>query len=89
MTATQMAPIGPHGGALPAFIQDPARKRLMSPAEFAGEYGFTVSSLAKARLRGDGPPYLKLRERGAIKYRREDVEAWLAEHLRTSTSYTA
>ena len=38
----------------------------------------------KRRLTGDGPPFIKLGSR--VLYRREDVNRWLAERVRQSTS---
>jgi predicted DNA-binding transcriptional regulator AlpA len=42
------------------------------------------SFLKKARVRGDGPPYIKVGRR--VLYNRHDLDAWLASHVRTSTS---
>jgi predicted DNA-binding transcriptional regulator AlpA len=41
------------------------------------------SWLAKARVTGIGPKFVKVG--GAIRYRRSDVDAWLVERTRTST----
>lgn len=38
------------------------------------------SRWAKARLTGDGPPYLKIGH--LVRYRRGDVRAWLESHRR-------
>jgi len=43
-------------------------------------------TLEKFRISGDGPRYVKLG--GAVRYRRCDLEAWLAERLVRSTSET-
>lgn len=43
-----------------------------------------VSSVQKERVRGDGPPFLKLGR--LVRYRPEDVQDWLARHLVRSTS---
>jgi hypothetical protein len=41
----------------------------------------------RARWDGSGTPYVKLGRH--VRYRAEDVEAWIAGALRTSTSDTA
>ncbi len=60
--------------------------KLRSPA--AAEYlGLSASTLAKMRLRGDGPIYAKAGPR-VVVYDRADLESWLAARKRTSTSDT-
>jgi len=62
---------------------EPARK-LRAPE--AAEYlGLSTSTLAKMRLRGDGPPYLKAGRR-IVTYDARDLEAWLDTRRRLSTS---
>jgi len=52
----------------------------------AGPYtGFAVSTLAKMRLRGDGPPYTKAGQRVVI-YNTADIDDWLDANKRQSTS---
>lgn len=41
-------------------------------------------TLERFRITGDGPAYLKLG--GAVRYRRCDLDAWLAARLTRSTS---
>jgi predicted DNA-binding transcriptional regulator AlpA len=43
------------------------------------------STLAKMRLRGDGPPYSKLGAR-LVRYNKGDLDAYLAARARNSTS---
>jgi len=43
------------------------------------------STLAKWRIRGDGPAYAKL-GRKIVLYRLADLDAWLADQVRNSTS---
>jgi len=62
---------------------EPARK--LRAAEAAGYLGLSTSTLAKMRLRGDGPPYLKAGRRIVI-YDARDLEAWLNTRRRQSTS---
>ena len=45
--------------------------------------GLSEKCLAAHRCRGTGPRFLK---RGRVFYFREDLDAWLAEGLRTSTA---
>ena len=46
--------------------------------------GLAESTLAKMRLRGDGPMYVKCGR--AVIYRECDLDAWLASLKRKSTS---
>jgi predicted DNA-binding transcriptional regulator AlpA len=59
-------------------------RKLRAP-EAAGYLGLSTSTLAKMRLRGDGPPYLKAGRRAVI-YDVQDLEAWLGTRRRRSTS---
>jgi predicted DNA-binding transcriptional regulator AlpA len=47
--------------------------------------GLSVSALAKMRMRGDGPPYVKMGRR-VVVYRLSDLSAWMDEHERLSTA---
>jgi len=47
--------------------------------------GLSASTLAKMRLRGDGPPYAKAGPRVVI-YDVRDLDAWLTQRKRRSTS---
>ncbi|MEZ5748706.1 MAG: helix-turn-helix domain-containing protein [Caenibius sp.] len=49
--------------------------------------GISVSSLQKMRVRGGGPPYAKVGNR--VRYRIVDLEAFMAERVRNSTSEAA
>jgi predicted DNA-binding transcriptional regulator AlpA len=54
-------------------------------AEAAARYvGLKRSTLAKMRVRGDGPPYSKAGAR-VVVYDVRDLEAWLHSTRRTST----
>ena len=57
---------------------------VLDATEAAHCLGLSQSTLAKLRLTGNGPAYCKLGRR--VVYRREDLEAWLAENRRRSTS---
>ncbi|MET9617557.1 helix-turn-helix domain-containing protein [Kitasatospora indigofera] len=52
----------------------------LTPAEAAELARVTVQTLANYRYRGIGPAFSKLSpgRSGPIRYRREDVEKWLA-----------
>lgn len=41
-------------------------------------------SLARLRVRGDGPPFIKVGR--SVRYDPRDVDEWLAKQKRTSTS---
>ncbi len=43
------------------------------------------NSVEKMRMRGDGPPFIRVTPR-AIRYRLEDVEKWVTSQARRSTS---
>ncbi len=58
--------------------------KLRPPA--AAEYlGLSASTLAKMRLRGDGPIYSKAGPR-VVDYDLADLESWLTARKRSSTS---
>ena len=64
-------------------MTQPARK-LRAPT--AAEYlGLSASTLAKMRLRGDGPCYAKAGPR-IVVYDVADLDTWLAARKRSSTS---
>lgn len=55
-------------------------------AEQAAQYlNLSTSTLAKMRLRGDGPAYVKLGGH-AVRYRRADLESFVDTNIRRSTS---
>jgi predicted DNA-binding transcriptional regulator AlpA len=60
---------------------------LLSPEQLEAERIGSRSTLAKWRLSGFGPDYLKLGSR--VVYRRRDVDAWLESRKRNSTSQAA
>lgn len=59
-------------------------KRLLSPIEAAERLNVSASTLAKQRVRGDGPKFVKIGSR--VSYRPEDVEAYIESRVRRSTS---
>jgi hypothetical protein len=57
----------------------------MTPAECAAYRNISLSCLNKERIRGDGPPYIKIRSR-LVRYSRRAVDTWNEERTRRSTS---
>lgn len=58
--------------------------RLIKPIEAAHFLGLSQSWLAKLRLTGDGPPYMKVGRQ--VRYSRADLLRWAELSLRHSTS---
>jgi excisionase family DNA binding protein len=56
----------------------------LDTTEAARFTGLSQSTLEKLRLRGGGPPFLKLGR--LVKYRAIDLEAWLDARLMETTS---
>lgn len=57
-------------------------------ADQAAEYlHMSYSNLAKLRVAGKGPQFLKMSptKQGKVLYRREDLDAWLESKVRRST----
>ena len=57
----------------------------LRPKDAAAYLGFSASTLAKMRLRGDGPPFAKLGSR-VVVYDARDLEVWVNERTQRSTS---
>jgi hypothetical protein len=57
---------------------------LLTPKEAAAVLKVSLSWLAKARMRGDGPPYTRIGR--SIRYRQEDLVEWTKGRRRLSTS---
>jgi predicted DNA-binding transcriptional regulator AlpA len=57
---------------------------LLTPKQAARHLNLSVSWLAKRRLAGDGPPYIKLG--GAVRYAEPSLQQWMKGQQRTSTS---
>ena len=58
--------------------------RLLTPTEAANFLRLSLSWLAKGRMRGDGPPYIKLGR--SIRYSETALRLWMRAHQRLSTS---
>jgi predicted DNA-binding transcriptional regulator AlpA len=57
---------------------------LLTPKETATRLRVSTSWLAKARMRGDGPPYIKMGR--AIRYNEGTILQWMKSRQRLSTS---
>jgi excisionase family DNA binding protein len=60
--------------------------RYLRPLEAADYLRLSVSTLAKRRLSGEGPPYSKIGR--AVLYRKSDLDDWLASRQLQNTSQT-
>jgi excisionase family DNA binding protein len=58
-------------------------ERLLTPKEAADLLRVSLSWLAKARMRGDGPAYVKVGR--SIRYREADLLQWTKSQQRWST----
>jgi predicted DNA-binding transcriptional regulator AlpA len=60
----------------------------LTAAALAEELGLSPDHLARLRMEGGGPRFIKLSpgRTGQVRYRREDVEKWLAARTFTNTS---
>lgn len=72
---------------MPNFFDDNPNRVLDTP-QAATFLTFSKSWLDKARLRGDGPPFVRLGEgpSARVGYRLCDLQAWLETRVRRSTS---
>ena len=57
---------------------------VLTPKEAAQRLKLSTSWLAKARMRGDGPPYVQVGR--AIRYTEGALLQWMMTHTRTSTN---
>jgi predicted DNA-binding transcriptional regulator AlpA len=67
------------GGAIAEKSSTPAIK-LLTPKEAAKLFKISLSWLAKARMKGDGPPFVKLGR--PIRYSEADLLQWLKRQKR-------
>lgn len=61
--------------------------RRLRPAEAADHANLSESFLAKLRMRGDGPRFIKVGK--AVLYDSVDIDRWLESQKRLSTSEAA
>ena len=59
-------------------------EQLLTPRETATSLGVSLSWLAKARLRGDGPLYIKIGR--AVRYSESGIRDYVRARTRNSTS---
>lgn len=62
-----------------------AKPHLLSRDEIEAEFGISRRWLELAALSGNGPAFIKIAPR-TVRYRREELERWLAEREVRSTS---
>jgi predicted DNA-binding transcriptional regulator AlpA len=62
--------------------------QLCKPGAAAQVIGVTTKHLARWRMTGKGPRFIKLgaAPQSQIRYRRSDIDAWLDEQARNSTT---
>ncbi len=63
-----------------------ASPKLLSVKEAAERLGLSISYLNKMRVHGGTLPFVKIG--ASVRYRPEDLEVWVAGHVRRSTSDT-
>jgi predicted DNA-binding transcriptional regulator AlpA len=61
-----------------------AGKRLVKTPKASEILGLSASQLAKLRVYGGGPEFIKLG--ASVLYEIDELEAWLASHRRRSTA---
>lgn len=60
-------------------------KSMINEYEAAELLGYSVFWMRRKRWEGGGPPFFKA-PGGAVRYRREDIEAFIEARMATSTS---
>ncbi len=66
--------------------QSPHRSPWMRTADAAVYIRVQPSTLAKWRVRGNGPPFHKPSGQRFVLYHRDELDAWLRAGLHTNTS---
>ena len=63
----------------------------LTPADLAQRIGYSVATLARWRIEGSGPPFMKpgASLRARVRYRLSDVVAWENACARRNTSQAA
>ncbi len=59
-------------------------QKLLKPADAAEFLGLSTSNLAKRRMTGEGPRFVKMN--GAVRYDLEGLQAYVNQSIRRSTS---
>jgi predicted DNA-binding transcriptional regulator AlpA len=62
------------------------RPALLKECQVAERLNVSVASMRRWRLTGEGPRFRKLNGTGSIRYADEDVEQYIQNSLRRSTS---
>lgn len=75
----------PPSGSLGAQKTPASSMVLLTPKDAARFLKVSGSWLAKARMRGDGPPYIKMGER-CVRYPESGLVQWVKGRQRLSTS---
>lgn len=65
--------------------KDANQSLLLTETEASKLIEFSTRTLQKWRVLGRGPKFVRVSAR-AIRYRREDIDAWIEASLRSSTS---
>ncbi len=76
--------LNPTGGAAKATAQEDFQDEWLRPKEAASYVKSSESTLAKKRLKGDGPTYTKFGR--LVLYAKRDLDDFLASRRRLSTS---
>jgi predicted DNA-binding transcriptional regulator AlpA len=77
-------PAPPRGSILNSTPELNCRERLLTAKDAADVLRLSASWLAKARMRGDGPPFVKLGR--SIRYSEAALGQWMRSRVRLSTS---
>ena len=64
---------------------DLGRNSLLTEKQTSRLMGFSVRTLQACRVRGGGPRFVKISAR-CVRYRQDDLDSWVADRLRRSTS---
>lgn len=65
---------------------DPAA--LLDEYQMAKMLGCSIHKLRRDRWAGGGIPFIKLNEKGSVRYRRSDFDSFVSSRVRKSTSDT-
>ncbi len=66
-------------------VAAPAPPVLLTEEQAAAAIGLSQRFLQARRYRGDGPRFVRISSR-CVRYRRQDLEAWIQARVRSSTS---
>jgi hypothetical protein len=69
----------------PSFRPAAASIRVLTPAQTAEYLTLSISTLARMRIAGNGPTFIRLSPQ-KIGYRQNDLDQFLEARVRTSTS---